>query len=55
MSADIQDPFVRKTVHVGRWDLLRGLLRRELVVEVARNGSAGTASVCLMRRPPGLS
>lgn len=30
----LDDPFVRHTVHVGWRDLLRSLLRRELVVEV---------------------
>lgn len=30
----IQDPFVRHTVHLGWRDLLRGLLRRRLTVEV---------------------
>ncbi|MCW2897881.1 MAG: hypothetical protein JWO67_146 [Streptosporangiaceae bacterium] len=35
----IPDPFVRTTVHVGnRWDLLRGLLRGRLTVEVIVSG-----------------
>lgn len=32
------DPFVRQTVHVGWRDLLRGLLRRGLLVEVLVDG-----------------
>lgn len=31
----VDDPFVRQTVHVSWRDLLRSLLRRELVVEVS--------------------
>lgn len=34
----IADPFVWQTVHLGWRDLLRGLLRRGLVVEVAVGG-----------------
>lgn len=34
----IQDPFVRHTVHVGWRDLLRGLLKRQLTVEVIVGG-----------------
>ena len=34
----IEDPFVRQRVHVGWPDLLRGLLRRDLVVEVLVSG-----------------
>jgi hypothetical protein len=34
----IEDPFVRQVVHVGWRDLLRGLLHRDLVVEVRVDG-----------------
>ncbi len=34
----IDDPFVRQTVHLGRLDLLRGLFRRRLTVEVIVGG-----------------
>lgn len=36
--APIDDPFVRQTVTIGWRDLLRGLLRRRLVVEVSVGG-----------------
>ena len=34
----IEDPFIRHTVHIGWRDLLRGLLRRQLDVEVIVGG-----------------
>lgn len=34
----IPDPFVRQTIHVGFWDLLRGLFRRRLSVTVVVGG-----------------
>lgn len=34
----VDDPFVRHTVHLGWWDLLRGLLRRRLSVTVIVGG-----------------
>lgn len=34
----IQDPFVNHTIHIGFWDLMRGLLRRKLSVCVVVGG-----------------
>lgn len=40
----IDDPFVRTTVHVSLLDLLRGVLRRRLTVEVIVGGHPDTVN-----------